>query len=243
MELDAPSLLPRGASIDVTVHSPEMFAGDHLLDLASDDERHRRRSCDELRRVLDVSRTIADTLASSRPPFVIVNVGGFTFDRALPTSARMERYQRVAASLREIDQSGVEIVPQTMPPFPWLRGGQLYHNLFVDPVDTAGFCVDHGYRLCLDVSHTKLAANHLGLSFRDTIEVLGPHVAYLHLVDAEGVDGEGLQIGDGEIDFAVLAEQLDVHAPQAPFIPEIWQGHTNGGEGFWLALDRLERWF
>ena len=27
------------------------------------------------------------------------------------------------------------------------------------------------------------------------------------------------------------------------FIPEIWQGHVNGGEGFWTALERLEQWF
>jgi N-acetylneuraminate synthase len=26
----------------------------------------------------------------------------------------------------------------------------------------------------------------------------------------------------------------------ATFIPEVWQGHKNGGEGFWEALDKLE---
>ena len=34
-----------------------------------------------------------------------------------------------------------------------------------------------------------------------------------------------------------LMEQL---APKASFIPEIWQGHKNNGEGAWLALERLE---
>ena len=28
--------------------------------------------------------------------------------------------------------------------------------------------------------------------------------------------------------------------PEATFIPEIWQGHKNAGEGAWLALERLE---
>jgi hypothetical protein len=32
-------------------------------------------------------------------------------------------------------------------------------------------------------------------------------------------------------------------APRASFIPEIWQGHTNEGEGFWVALARLEKTF
>ena len=65
----------------------------------------------------------------------------------------------------------------------------------------------------------------------------------LHIVDAEGVDGEGLQIGEGEIDFSLLGEQLNARATDARFIPEIWQGHKNDGEGFWVALDQLEKWF
>ena len=38
-----------------------------------------------------------------------------------------------------------------------------------------------------------------------------------------------------------LSEELmDQLAPKASFIPEIWQGHKNNGEGAWLALERLE---
>jgi N-acetylneuraminate synthase len=33
---------------------------------------------------------------------------------------------------------------------------------------------------------------------------------------------------------------MDQLAPQATFIPEIWQGHKNNGEGAWLALEHLE---
>jgi N-acetylneuraminate synthase len=41
----------------------------------------------------------------------------------------------------------------------------------------------------------------------------------------------------------MVGEILDQEAPQASFIPEIWQGHKNDGEGFWIALNRLEQWF
>ena len=75
------------------------------------------------------------------------------------------------------------------------------------------------------------------------VGLVGPYAGHLHLVDAEGLDGEGVQIGDGEINFSKLADQLAKLAPQVGFIPEIWQGHTNEGEGFWLALERLEQWF
>ena len=33
---------------------------------------------------------------------------------------------------------------------------------------------------------------------------------------------------------------LVIAASLASFIPEIWQGHKNDGEGFWIALTRLE---
>jgi hypothetical protein len=65
----------------------------------------------------------------------------------------------------------------------------------------------------------------------------------MHIADAAGLDGEGLQIGEGEIDFAALADDLEKIAPKISFIPEIWQGHKNEGEGFWVALERLEQLF
>ncbi|NTV10843.1 MAG: TIM barrel protein, partial [Zoogloea sp.] len=120
---------------------------------------------------------------------------------------------------------------------------QRYHNLFMSADDIVDFCVRHGYRVCLDVSHSQMACTQLGHSFKDFLDRVGPHAAHLHLADAEGVDGEGLQIGQGKVDFALVAEALSRTAPGASFIPEIWQGHKNDGAGFWEALDKLERWF
>jgi N-acetylneuraminate synthase len=41
----------------------------------------------------------------------------------------------------------------------------------------------------------------------------------------------------------MLSSELSVLAPDASFIPEIWQGHKNDGEGFWRALEILENYF
>ena len=62
----------------------------------------------------------------------------------------------------------------------------------------------------------------------------------MHVVDVKGVDGEGLQIGAGEIDFYGLSNLLKARNPTASFIPEIWQGHKNDGEDFWIGLSKLE---
>ena len=138
---------------------------------------------------------------------------------------------------------GVEIIPQTMPPFPWHFGGQRYHNIFVLPSEVDRFCRETGYRVCFDVSHSALACNHFGISMNECVKLIGPHTAHLHLADADGVDGEGLQIGEGTIAFPSLANELNAYAPTASFIPEVWQGHKDQGSGFWWALEKLESWF
>jgi sugar phosphate isomerase/epimerase len=187
-------------------------------------------------------RSLRRWFPGTERPLIITNMGGFSHAAPRSRSDRAARYERMGAALERVDRRGVEVIAQTMPPYPWLMGGQSHHNLFIDPDDTVQACVDLGLRLCFDTSHTKLAANDRGDSFHDWAEALAPHTAHLHVVDARGVDGEGLQIGEGEIDFGDLGEVLDRHCPHAGFIPEVWQGHQNGGEGFWTALDRLEGW-
>lgn len=138
---------------------------------------------------------------------------------------------------------GVELIPQTMAPFPWHFGGQRYQNLFVHADEIVEICRQLDLRICFDVSHSKLTTNHFKQDFNKFVQTVAPIVAHLHLADSKGVDGEGLQVGDGEIDFKELAQILDRGTPRASFIPEIWQGHKNEAEGFWIALERLENTF
>ena len=243
LDLDPAAFIPEPLDLACVVHSPDIFPGDHILDLASADDTWRQRSLDELARTLDTARALAASFQRTDAPMVIVSLGGFTPDAPIAESDRTARYARVIEGLGRLDLSGVDVVAQTLPPFPWYLGGQLHCNLFVDPADTARFARDAGIGLCLDVSHSKLACNHRGTSFSDFVDEVGPFIRHLHLVDAQGTDGEGIQVAEGEVDWPVLAAQLDRLAPGVAFIPEIWQGHKNDGEGFWIALDRLEQWF
>jgi N-acetylneuraminate synthase len=240
MEQDIHQYFDQECDLGLVVHSPDFFAGDHLLNLCDRNEENRQRSVRELQRVVDITRSLQSFFRKAERPQIVASLGGFTQDAPLHPSERSQLYDLVAKSLSELDTAGVEILPQTLPPFPWYFGGQLYLNLFVDPQDTADFCRQYGYRLCLDISHSKLACNHRKGSFKSFIHQVGPYTAHLHIADAAGVDGEGLQIGEGDLDFLVLAADLAQVAPQASFIPEIWQGHKNDGEGFWIALERLE---
>ncbi len=226
--------------MDLVVHAPELFKGDHVLDLCSLDEKHRALSIQNLQKVIDVTKRLQKWFSRAKKPLIIINAGGFTQDKPLEKNERLERYKMILESLKQLDLKDVEIIPQTMPPFPWHFGGQRFQNLFMDPDEIAEFCENNSYRVCFDTSHSKLACNHYHWSFSEFVKKVGPYSAHLHIVDASGVDGEGLQINDGDIDFPAMGRDLREASPDASFIPEIWQGHKNGGEGFWCALERLE---
>ncbi|WP_245452392.1 N-acetylneuraminate synthase family protein [Bradyrhizobium forestalis] len=240
MERDPAAYLSGTYDLGFVVHAPELFAGSKLMDLATPDEALRRYSLEQTQAVIDITRGLKKFFPKTRRPPIVANIGGFTMDAPLPPEEKAERYRIFAQSLTELDMDGVELTPQTMAPFPWHFGGQRHQNIFIFPDESAAFCAKHGLRMCVDISHTKLAANHFGFDFAQGLAQLGPHTAHLHFGDAKGLDGEGLQIGEGEIDFDEIGQVLRKHAPTASFIPEIWQGHKNMGEGFWTALERLE---
>ena len=161
-------------------------------------------------------------------------------DEPLPESHINAYYERFAKSLSELNTEGVELIPQTMAPFPWHFGGQRYQNIFVKASEIVEWCHKLKLRMCFDTSHTRLTCNHFKTDFYEFAKKIVPYSAHLHLGDARGLNGEGLQIGEGEINFHRLSEIMREGCPNATFIPEIWQGHKNGGEGFWVALERLE---
>ena len=233
----------RFAGMFHTVHCPDLYSGDFIIDLASHDDAVWERSIHEVQKVIGITRDLGRWFDGADAPVVVCTMGGFTRDAFLPASERTAKYERIARALERIDDAGVRLTAQTLPPYPWLMGGQQHHNLFMDVDDTVWFCEQFGRRLTFDLSHSKLAANFTKRPFSEYVEKLAPLSEHLHIVDAEGVDGEGPQIGDGEIDWPATAAQLERLAPGVPFIPEIWQGHVNNGEGFWIALDRLEAWF
>jgi sialic acid synthase SpsE/sugar phosphate isomerase/epimerase len=241
LELDHEKFFPSAVPVDLIVHAPELFSGDHTLDLASPDYQYRMQSVREMRRVINVVRSLRCHFSNSNQPIgIITNVGGFSQHGQLSKWEIKDRLLCLRESLAALTDPSIDIWPQTMPPFPWHFGGQRFHNLFVDADEIVEFCSDTNMRVCLDVSHSSLACNFGKRSFQRFLEAVLPFSAHLHIADASGVDSEGLQIGDGEIDFYALGEAIKKYAPYVSWIPEVWQGHENQGEGFWLALQRLE---
>jgi len=220
-------------SIGFAVHAPELFAGDHILDLSSESEVYRNRSISELRRVIEQTNELKKYLPKTIKPVIVVNAGGWSVDSFLSKKEKKVKYSRIREAFTFLDLTGVEIAIQTMPPFPWHFGGQSHHNLFLDPYEI-------GLKICLDTSHSMMACSYYGWDFYEFVRLVAPYNVHIHIADAKGVDGEGVQNGHGDIDFKKLGELLEKYSPGVQFIPEVWQGHKDRGRGFWDALNYLE---
>ena len=228
--------------IGFAIHSPELFSGDHILDLASDDNEYRARSIKELERVIKITKKVGGFFPKTKRPVIVVNAGGWDQKGFITTEDKTRKYNLVSDSLKKVDTSSVTIAIQTMPPFPWHFGGQSYHNLFVSADDIVEFCSNNPeIKICLDISHTMMSCNYYGWDLKEFIEKIANYNVHMHVVDAKGIDGEGVEIGGGDVDFDEIMKLLKAVNPMVQFIPEVWQGHKNGGEGFWKALEFLEK--
>ncbi len=226
--------------LNFVVHAPELFENSELLDLASTNKAYQKKSISNMQRVIDLTVDLKRFFPKTIRPLIVTNIGGFSMDKNFNQQEVERGYEIFSQSLLDLNSEGVEIIPQTMAPYPWHFGGQRFQNLFVHPDEIIKWCDKLNLRICFDVSHSMLTANNFGYSFYELSEQIAPLSAHLHIGDAEGTNGEGLQIGEGSINFNKTGKILKKLAPQATFIPEIWQGHKNDGEGFWKALEILE---
>jgi len=236
LELDPSQVFDQYRDIQITVHAPDLFENDHLIDLASNDDSYRAKSIEHMRKVVSIAKQIKPFFNCDKVR-IVVSIGGTTRTEWMTKAEKETGYTILADSLNELKDPDVEFLLQTLPPFPWYFGGQLHLNLLVLPDEIDWFCATYDHKICLDTSHSQLASNYYKINYIDFINTVKQHVGHMHLSDAFGSDDEGLQIGEGQIDFARLLKQVDA---DISFIPEIWQGHKNLGCDFWVALRKIE---
>jgi N-acetylneuraminate synthase len=229
-------------NLGLAVHAPELFPKDHVLDLASFEEDYRHDSIGYLSKVVDSTSKLNLLFPLTQKPVLILNAGGWSENNFLDENSKKRKYKLIEEALNEFKEitNDINICIQTMPPFPWHLGGQRFHNLFVDPNEIKEFCKRTGHNICLDISHSMMACNYYGWSIDEFIKLVSKFTCHIHISDSEGDDGEGVQMGKGEVEFGSLINLLNKEVPGVQFIPEVWQGHHNDGQGFWSALEYLE---
>jgi N-acetylneuraminate synthase len=148
-----------------------------------------------------------------------------------------EQLQRAADAFRTFDDRGLTLLPENLPPRPWYLGGQWFQNAFTHPDHLVSFCRELGVGCTLDISHAQLWCAESGMPLQEFVDRTLPYAKHLHLADAAGIDNEGLQIGEGVIDWPALLAQLE--RADFSWVPEIWSGHLHHHQGFVHAVNRL----
>jgi CBS domain-containing protein len=173
-------------------------------------------------------------------PKIVMHVGGMSpkpggYDVAAAT-------RRLLAALKQLDTAGVDLLLENLPPYPWYFGGRWFGHIICDADNTELLCKESGLGLCFDTSHAVLECARSEASLLEFAQRIAPYVHHVHVSDGAGTSGEGLQIGEGNVNFVELLPVLLAHEPT--LIPEIWMGHHENGEGFRTALEHLTdiRW-
>lgn len=236
------------SGLDLVVHAPEFMgpaSAAQLVDLASQDERTRSLSVDLLSWTIDLAGQIDSGLIVAHP-------GGVS-PPELAARGRAEGGARLGASLAPLmDRAhdvGVRLALENMPWFykvkpqgPSEEGdapASWESILLVEP-DRSKELVDWADGLVLDVSHAFLHTPKGGMdAIEGFIDLFGDRVLHLHLSDALPPDLEGLQIGQGSVDFAAVLRPFASRDVTA--VPEVIGGHRMGGLGFQRALEELRR--
>ena len=220
------------------IHAPEQ-KGHNLVDLSARTEDRRREAVEIMQTLIDKVRADVKPKFETEEPPIVIHPGGITRDHMDP-EAIPEMNEALEQSMYELEADGVKLLLENMPPLPWIYGGQQYHNNFMRADEIADYCERTGQRLCYDTSHAKLWCNYADVDLLEHAKTLRPYIDYLHVADAIGTDGEGIQIGEGEIDWERLMPVFE--AFDGPIITEIWRGHEKRGQGFKLAAKRLQEY-
>ena len=227
--------IPRGTySQQVIVHAPEYMKRVYL-NPASEDPEERKATIAILQQSIDIARNLGESFQGT--PKFIIHPGGITLTKHDNPKQLLELF---ADTLSTLKTDGVEILPENLPPRPWVFGGEWVTNVFMLGEEIRDFLQATGYSMCFDTSHAALSCNAYGVDLLEMTKMLAPLVRHLHVADGSGTGEEGLQIGSGTIDFAKILQPFAGY--QHTMVPEIWQGHLHGGKGFLRAMNHLKQY-
>ena len=213
------------SSDKISIHLPDYLRGNRILDPVSKLKSTRSDSRKLIKNVQEFAVSISQVIGRKVPI-----IGSFS-QRAEPK--RKLDLEKIYEFVLSSKKSECSIYPQWLPVFAWYFGGTVQINLFNSEEDIE-FIHNNNFHICLDICHVVLSANHYGQNWYDWYQLLENYTGHYHYANAEGVDGEGLDIDKGDIkDFSLFFGNNKMK------ILEVWQGHLNSGQGFINNLKTL----
>ena len=221
------------------VHCYEFFDR-KLLDLANPEETNqihsKEKTIELIQKAIDKTKILNKQFLGE--PTIIIHPGGYSLNELEPNQI-IKMKESLTNSIDKIDTKNVNFLLENMPPYAWFFGGRWNSNVFLSSEDMIEYCNNTGFRVCYDLCHSYLFCNKSNRSVIDELKNIKKYVDHFHLSDAEGVDGEGLQFGEGDLPFKDVLPILN-DCKEKGFAVEVWRGHENGGKGFKEFLDRIK---
>ena len=230
---------------DHTFHAPDFYSNDLIFDPLSSNLEIKESSRMEFKRFLEHVTEVKKNLFKTKSNIKTKIVTSFSCSTLYKMFSKRKKdilYERLSEYLDELKISypDFHIIPQTLPVHAWYLGGRRYVNIFADPREVFYFCEKSGTNICLDTAHTIMASNFYGLNSKIWLKKLLRFSNHIHLVDAGGEMDEGLNFGEGELNLVEFTKNMMLKN-NLSYIPEVWQGHHNNGQGFKEAISRINK--
>ncbi|MEI9919949.1 MAG: N-acetylneuraminate synthase family protein [Bacteroidota bacterium] len=221
------------------VHAPEIFDRE-LFDICSDDETKVKRSLHILQRSIDKTLELAKYFPAKKPKMVI-HLGGMSLNvRDLKdTRPMMDNAIRNFKPFHQY-KDDLDILPENLPSRPWYFGGEWYQHGFATAEDMRYFCETYGLGMTYDICHAFLYCQVHNKDIVKYTETVMPIVKHLHLSDARGINGEGVQLGEGEMNLDAVFDKMKGY--KDTWVTEIWSGHLHNGAGTYKAMQILGKY-
>ncbi len=211
-----------------SVHLPDYISSTKLIDpLANENSDTYLKSLKIINQCILFAQEVEDKTSKSCPI-----IGSFS---NLHISKEIT-YLRLAELIEKLSKNEGGIVPQFLPKRAWYFGGAVELDLFCSVIDKK-YYGNFPFGICLDTAHVIMACNSAKGNLKSWFKTLLQYASHLHLADASGVDAEGINFGDGQLDLKLFKSNKN----NIRYIIEQWEGHLYNFKGFKNAIRYLEK--
>jgi len=210
----------------ISIHLPDYIDKDNLIDPFSKNEYVKKESLFLINACINAAKEIEVITKSD-----VKILGSFS----VIDSDKNSFYFQLSEFFKKIYiNHKVEIIAQWLPKKAWYFGGSVTLNVFCEPEDIL-YVKKYNIPICLDISHLILSANFFEEDWEDWLNKLVPFAKHIHLSDGEGISGEGVEFGKGD-----LKNIKNILKLKLIKVLEVWEGHHDNGEKFFQALEYLD---
>jgi sialic acid synthase SpsE len=216
-----------------TVHGPDYCDTNNILDIYSENKTIKKKSYKIFNKCIEICKALQ--ISSNNQVFLIQSFS--SDDQKLDLK---KRYKDIKMTIIKCYKSNkIEVLPQWLPPIAWYFGGSAIMKLFCNPNDLK-MINKLKIKICLDLSHFILSCNYQKVNLNNYINKYKGLFKHYHIADASGVDGEGLEIGSGDL-LKYKKILVNVANNNKIKVLESWQGHLNKGLIFKKEISKLEK--